>query len=104
MVVFVDHEQEDANAAASDVPHLSADPVFLKHPGHSMFTDLRRRGGGSAGPARYDKGGDKDCDGVTAEDSSLAARNANDNVDDGGQRDNPNVNGFSAALSCYPYV
>ncbi|KLJ13460.1 hypothetical protein EMPG_11611 [Blastomyces silverae] len=107
MVVFVDHEQEDINSAAPGIPHLSADAVFLKHPGHSMFTDSRRGagGGGGGGATSHDKGGgDKDSGGVTVEDSSPAARNANHNVDDGGQRDNPNVNGFSAALSCYPVV
>ncbi|OAT08695.1 hypothetical protein BDBG_04934 [Blastomyces gilchristii SLH14081] len=103
MVVFVGHEQEHINSAAPGIPHLGADPVFLKHPGHSMFTDSRRHGG-SDGAAGGDKGGDKDCNGATAEDSSPAARNANDNVDDGGQRGNPTVNGFSAALSCYPVV
>ncbi|PGH08420.1 hypothetical protein GX51_01247 [Blastomyces parvus] len=91
MVVFVDHEHEDVTSA---IPYLSADAVFLKHPGHySMFTDSRGGGRGGGSARSHDKGCDKDGDSVTA----------NDNVD-GGQRDNPNVNGFSAALSCYPVV
>ncbi|KAK2806772.1 hypothetical protein FQN50_005634 [Emmonsiellopsis sp. PD_5] len=113
MVVFVDHEQHRPTAAAptaAGLPfHLSgarSRAMFLKHPISPLLMkptplDGRQASRGSNG----DKGGyQKEGEGQRQQPQprplSPAARE--DAVKE--QRANPNMNGFSAALSCYPVV
>ncbi|KKZ66259.1 hypothetical protein EMCG_08030 [[Emmonsia] crescens] len=120
MVVFVDHEQQDPNLAAAGLryhhhhhlPSAHPNAIFLKNSAHPMFMNSHPPPpptSDSLATSRSGRGDDKDSDkdgnvGKTEEESP-AVRNNNSNIDDGGQqRANPNVNGFSAALNCYPVV
>ncbi|OJD11765.1 hypothetical protein AJ78_07525 [Emergomyces pasteurianus Ep9510] len=116
MVVYIDHEHQDLNFAAPGLryrrhPHrlLSAHPntIFPKDAVHPMFMNSHpplpsTSGGGHATPRMGSGGGDMDHD--KDSDKECPALKNNNNVSGGGQRANPNVNGFSAALSCYPVV
>ncbi|KAK2773439.1 hypothetical protein FQN53_004159 [Emmonsiellopsis sp. PD_33] len=116
MVVFVDHEQHRPTATAptaTGLPfHLSgarSKAMFLKHPISPLLMkptplDGRQASRGSNGGVR-DKGGyQKEGEGQRQQPQprplSPAARE--DAAKE--QRANPNMNGFSAALSCYPVV
>ncbi|QSS64484.1 hypothetical protein I7I51_01552 [Histoplasma capsulatum] len=99
MVVFVDYDQQDANSTTSSLHSHHQKAIFLKHPGYPIFAGSH--GSGGNGISR-DKNDDKRADTELVMEESPAVGNGNDA--DCGQWSNPNRNGFSAALSCYPVV
>ncbi|OAX84470.1 hypothetical protein ACJ72_01170 [Emergomyces africanus] len=131
MVVFVNHGHEDPNFAGPELDYhqhryhrLGAPPNTIfpkdpaKDPAHPMFMNSNaplpstsgrhatsRSGSGGGDEHCHDKDSDKDGgDEEKASEEYTLLRNNNNNVSDSGQWANPNVNGFSAALSCYPVV
>ncbi|PGH17274.1 hypothetical protein AJ79_01157 [Helicocarpus griseus UAMH5409] len=128
MVVFVDLEQDASTTAAAGLAyhhHIPndghPDAVFLKHstavkpklmkpspPSSLLSRDHGTLSSSASGSSDADKDGcraDKKSGDAEEEPSPADEENAADgDGTDGYGRTNPNDNGFSAALSCYPVV